>query len=168
MKLRFIIIGLSVLPFARLYAFNILFINKLDQHHIIKPQLSNSLCSKDAELANKLLNVGSRLGVSIETGQPKLQGKDASYLAHYGKLGTITFLSRPMKKEVRCKLISHEFIHVLQHIKGDLKGVEPLGWPVSKQSIEHFGSIQEAEAYTYQNQVGLVYRRLLEVESGKH
>ena len=33
-----------------------------------------------------------------------------------------------MPLEVPCLLISNEFIHSLQHLNGDLKGVEPLGW----------------------------------------
>jgi len=65
-----------------------------------------------------------------------------------------------MSAEVRCMLISHEFIHVLQHFNGDLRGVEPLGWSASAQEIKRFGDIQEAEAYRYQNFAGHVLQLL--------
>ncbi len=53
-----------------------------------------------------------------------------------------------MSAEVRCLLINHEFIHVLQHFHGQHKGVPPVGWGPSRD--------QEAEAYGYQNQAGRV------------
>ena len=68
-----------------------------------------------------------RLGVQVIAGPPELPGKDASYRAGHGRLGTIRLRQRPMSAEVRCQLISHEFINVLQHLHGDLKGVPPLG-----------------------------------------
>ena len=89
-----------------------------------------------------------------------MPGKDATYRAEHGRLGTITLKQRPMSAEVRCMLISHEFIHVLQHFNGDLKGVEPLGWSASAQEIKRFGDIQEAEAYRYQNFAGHVLQLL--------
>ena len=64
-----------------------------------------------------------------------------------------------------CLLISNEFIHSLQHLNGDLKGVEPLGWLVSAEAVSRFGSLQEAEAYTHQNKTGRVSQRLFEAES---
>ena len=57
-----------------------------------------------------------------------------------------------MSAEVRCQLISHEFIHVLQHLHGDLKGVPPLGWGPSHD--------QETEAYAHQNRAGHVLKLL--------
>ena len=48
-----------------------------------------------------------------------------------------------MSPLVRCMLISHEFIHVLQHLQGDLRDVQPLGW-----LTEHPEPIpQETDAY---------------------
>ena len=64
-----------------------------------------------------------------------------------------------MSIEVPCLLISNEFIHSLQHLNGDLKGVEPLGWLVSAEAVSRFGSLQEAEAYTHQNKAGRVLQR---------
>ena len=86
--------------------------------------------------------------------EPELAGKDATYRAEHGRLGTITLKQRPMSAEVRCLLISHEFIHVLQHLTAELKGVPPLGWDVTHQGVQRFGSIQEAEAYRHQNHAG--------------
>ena len=70
-----------------------------------------------------------------------------------------------MSSEVPCLLISNEFIYLLQHLQGDLKGVEPLGWLVSAEAVSCFGSLQEAEAYTHQNKTGRVSQRLFEAVS---
>ena len=102
-------------------------------------------------MAALLLVEGSRLGVVVKAGQPELPGKDASYRAEPGRLGTITIKQRPMSPLVRCMLISHEFIHVLQHLHGELLGVPPLGW-----TNEHPDPIpQEAEAYGHQERAGI-------------
>ena len=70
-----------------------------------------------------------------------------------------------MSAEVRCKLISHEFIHVLQHLNGNLKAGKPLGWKVTNADLNAFGSVQEAEAYLYQNQAERVLLILESIES---
>ncbi len=119
------------------------------------------LCSKEPELASAILNVGRKLGIEVISGEPKLKGKDATYEAMYGKLGTITLRDRTMSLQVYCQLITHEFIHVLQHLNADLQGVEPLGWPLNSDSINYYGSLQEAEAYTYQNHAGRVLNLLV-------
>ena len=120
------------------------------------PLGQDSTCQQDPTLGQQLLDQGRRLGITVVTGEPELPGKDASYRALPGRLGTITFKPRPMTDEVRCKLISHEFIHVLQHLHGDLKGVPPLGWP----TIHPNNIPQEAEAYGYQNRAGYVLKLL--------
>ena len=117
-------------------------------------------CQDDPTLADLLLVEGRRLGITMKVGQPELPGKDATYRAKPGQLGSITIKQRPMSPEVRCMLISHEFIHVLQHLQGDLQGVPPLGW-----MNEHPDPIpQEAEAYGHQHRVGYVLRLLQQTE----
>ena len=109
-------------------------------------------CQDNPALADLLLAEGSRLGITVQTGQPELPGKDATYRAEHGRLGSITIKQRSMSPLVRCMLISHEFIHVLQHLQGDLRGVPPLGW-----TTEHPDQIpQEAEAYGHQQRAGYV------------
>ena len=117
-------------------------------------------CREDPGLADLLIAEGSRLGIVVKAGQPELPGKDASYRAEPGRLGTITMRQRPMSPLVRCQLVSHEFIHVLQHLHGNLRGVLPLGW-----TNEHPDPIpQEAEAYGHQQQAGYVLRLLQQTQ----
>ena len=120
------------------------------------PPGTEPTCQQDPTLGKQLLDQGRRLGIKLVTGEPELPGKDASYRALPGRLGVITFKQRPMAAEVRCKLISHEFIHVLQHLHGDLKGVPPLGWPTGHPDPV----LQEAEAYGHQNRAGYVLKLL--------
>ena len=109
-------------------------------------------CQDDPALADLLIAEGSRLGIVVKVGQPELLGKDASYRAEPGRLGMMTIKQRPISPLVRCQLVSHEFIHVLQHLHGELRGVPPLGW-----TNEHPDPIpQEAEAYGHQHRGGYV------------
>ena len=117
-------------------------------------------CQDDPALADLLLAEGRRLGIVVKTGLPELPGKDASYRAEPGRLGTITIKQRPMSPLMRCQLVSHEFIHVLQHLHGNLRGVPPLGW-----MNDHPDPIpQEAEAYGHQQRAGYVLRLLQQTE----
>jgi hypothetical protein len=122
--------------------------------------VAGATCASNPGLADALLREGQRLGISVVSGEPELPGKDASYRAEHGRLGTITLKPRPMAADVRCMLISHEFIHVLQHLQGNLKGVPPLGWGASNDQLMRTGSAQEAEAYTHQNNAGHVLQLL--------
>ena len=124
-------------------------------------------CQQDPSIDQELLQEGQRLGVTVVPGEPELPGKDATYRAEHGHLGKITLRQRPMSDEVLCLLISHEFIHVLQHVYGDLKGLPPLGWPVTPQEVQRFGVVQEAEAYRYQNNAGYVLELLRQIQKPK-
>ena len=65
-----------------------------------------------------------------------------------------------MSPAVRCMFVSHEFIHVLQHLHRDLQGVPPLGW-----TTEHLDPIlQEANAYGYLQREEYVLRLLQQKE----
>ena len=124
------------------------------------PSGNLATCQQDPSLDEALLREGRRLGVRVIAGQPELVSKDATYRAEHGRLGTITLKQRSMSPSVRCMLISHEFIHVLQHLHANLKGVDSLGWHTTPEGIQRFGSIQEAEAYRYQNRAGHVIHLL--------
>lgn len=126
----------------------------------LPPPGTGITCDQAPSLDQALLLEGQRLGIKVISGTPEMEGKDATYRAEHGRLGMITLNPRPMTAEVRCKLISHEFIHVLQHIHGGLKGVPPLGWPASSELIDSTGARQEAEAYQHQNSAGYVLRML--------
>lgn len=126
----------------------------------LPPPGTGITCDQDPSIYNDLLLEGQRLGIKIISGVPEMEGKDATYRAEHGRLGMITLKPRPMSAEVRCKLISHEFIHVLQHMHGGLKGVPSLGWPASSELIDSTGARQEAEAYQHQNSAGYVLRML--------
>ncbi len=130
-------------------------------------QTAKRRCTDDPWLSDEIMKVGYQLGVKTFIGEPELPNKDATYKALHGQLGILTLGTRPMNQLVRCKLITHEYIHVLQHINENLKGMEPLGWPVSSESLNYFGSPQEAEAYTYQDHAELVLKLLLKVRSEK-
>lgn len=121
-------------------------------NYTLPPPAGGRSCRAEPAIAEELLREGQRLGVRVFAAEPELPGKDGSYRAEHGRLGTIRLRQRPMSAEVRCLLISHEFIHVLQHLHGGLKGVPALGWGP--------GSDQEAEAYAHQNQAGHVLQLL--------
>lgn len=129
----------------------------------LRPNENNAKghCEESPELANKIMDVGHELGVKIIIGKPAMAGKDATYKAFRGRLGVVTLGTRAMSIQTRCKLISHEYIHVLQHLNGDLKGMKPLDWPISKNAVKRFGSVIEAEAYTHQNRAERVLQLLM-------
>ena len=120
-------------------------------HYAKIVSVENNSCIDNPSIVNTIIRLGERLGVTVRKGQPKLLNKDATYEAFHGELGSIIISNRPMTKEVYCMLITHEFIHVLQHLHGNLEKVIPLGWELDYKQIYSYSTLQEAEAYAYQN-----------------
>ncbi len=134
----------------------------LNNTSLIAKSTNYRLCTQYPQIASDILSVGNDLGVEVISGEPKLQGKDATYEAFYGKLGVIVIKYRLMAPETFCQLVTHEFIHVLQHLKGELREVVPLGWSINVGDVQRYGSLEEAEAYIHQNYAGRVLDLLLE------
>ena len=118
------------------------------------------LCTEYPNIAQDIINIGKKLGVKFLRGKPLIIGKDATYEAENGKLGTIIMTTRTMSPQVYCQLVTHEFIHVLQHLNGNLKAVKPIGLEIPLGYLELYGSLQEAEAYGYQNRASEVLKSL--------
>lgn len=93
-----------------------------------------------------------RLGIEVRWAHSDIAHQDATYHAKPGMPGQILLNAktpRPTTKEL-CTLLAHEMVHVLQHWKGDLKALPPLGWPIDAAPPGRNLSIQEKEAYTAQ------------------
>ena len=120
------------------------------------------ICTKNPEKVKYLVSLGERIGVNIKKGTPKLNGMDATYEAFDGRLGEIVVTRRKLHPVAYCQLITHEFMHVLQHLNGGLKIVKPLDLKLTYSQIYTQTSLQEAEAYAYQNLVGKIYYLLNE------
>lgn len=108
-------------------------------------------CNIAPQLAERLLQEASRLGIQVIQDVPELPGKDASYRAIHGRPGVILISPRPMGASTRCQLITHEMIHVLQHFNRSLKGVDPIGLGTTAAEASRHSQPQEAEAYSNQN-----------------
>lgn len=106
------------------------------------------------ECVNAFLREAVRLGVAVRWTRDGMTKLDAAYRALPGKPGVILLhdrTPRPNTQEV-CTLLAHEMVHVMQHWKGNLKALPPLGWPVDKTPPGRNLPIREQEAYTAQNE----------------
>ena len=134
--------------------FSILYLIEINNFKIINAQeipFNSGTCINNPGLVHDLIRVGETLGVSITKGVPRLPNKDATYEAYPGEIGDIIITKRPLKSIFYCMLVTHEFIHVLQHLNGNLTAVTPLGWKLTYQQIYSYQNLLEAEAYAYQN-----------------
>jgi hypothetical protein len=106
-------------------------------NYAVAPQPAGRTCSANPAITEELLRAGQRLGVQVIAGQQELPGKDGRYRAEDGRLGTIRLKQRLMSAKVSCLLISHEFIHVLQHLHGQRQPVSAGGpWnPCTKEQL---------------------------------
>ena len=102
------------------------------------------------ECVTAFIEQADRLGIQIRFTADKMINLDAAYHALPGKPGYILLTeTQPMPNlEKQCRLLTHEMVHVLQHWKGELKAVPPLGWPQDGAPPGRQLSSQEREAYT--------------------
>ena len=111
----------------------------------------------DACITN-FLREADRLGVTVRWVKEGMTGRDAAYVAPPGVPGEIHLFDatpRPTASAL-CTLLSHEMVHVLQHWKGNLRAVPPLGWPVDGAPQGRILSRQQREAYTAQEHPEMV------------
>ena len=128
-------------------------INQLTNYPIHK----DDLCSDNPHLIDSVVSLGNKIGITFVLGTPALIDMDGTYQAFPGKLGIITITKKKLSSVVYCQLITHEYIHALQHLNGGLETLSPLGWPLTYNQIYSQKSLQEAEAYAYQDSIGKVY-----------
>ena len=63
---------------------------------------------------------------TVRPGEPGLPSIVFSYHAEPGRLSSIMIKQRPFIPVVRCLHMKHGFIHLLQHLQGNIRGVPPL------------------------------------------
>ena len=101
-----------------------------------------------------LLQQAQRLDIAVEWKKQSAHKFDAAYFASPGTPGHIVLTEREPKPSPAkiCTFLSHEMVHVLQHWKGNLKSLEPLGWPRDGAAVGDHRWAQEQEAYTAQSE----------------
>lgn len=104
------------------------------------------------------LSEAHRLGIEVRWQTSKMHQLDAAYQARPGAPGLIVLHDRKPRPSIKqqCVLLTHEMVHVLQHWKGHLKSVPPLGWPINNAPKGRDLSEQEQEAYTAQSKPKIV------------
>ena len=106
-----------------------------------------------SECVSIFLQEAARLDIEVRWTRKDMAKLDAAYHAFPGSPGRILLHERTPKPDNQqlCTLLAHEMVHVLQHWKGDLVALPPLGWPVDQAPIGRNLSRQEQEAYTAQH-----------------
>lgn len=107
-----------------------------------------------------------RLGIAVQWQKPSQFKFDAAYFAAPGAPGHIVLIERdpmPSPKKI-CTFLSHEMVHVLQHWKGKLNSLEPLGWPRDGAAVGDYKGAQEQEAYTAQTQPRTVLQAVIQLK----
>lgn len=112
------------------------------------------------QCVQRFLDQAQRLGIAVQWQQPGRFKFDAVYYATPGTPGYIVLTQRTQQPDPKtvCTLLSHEMVHVLQHWKGNLKSLEPLGWPRNGAAVGEQRWAQEQEAYTAQTKARKVLR----------
>lgn len=105
-----------------------------------------------AECVTRFMQESQRLGIEVQWTSEGMTDLDAAYDARPGAPGVVKLKDSPQRpgQKQLCTLLAHEMVHVLQHWKGNLRAVPPLGWPVDGAPQGRRLSPQEAEAYTAQ------------------
>lgn len=119
------------------------------------------------ECVNSFLQQGQRLGIEVSWTREGMHNLDAAYHALPGVPGRILLKDRnprPTTAQI-CTLLSHEMVHVLQHWKGRLTALPPLGWPRHGAPSGRSLSLQEQEAYTAQSKPRLVLQAVKQLKS---
>lgn len=123
-------------------------------------QLPPTICVEN------FLQQANRLGIEVRWAKEGMNQLDAAYYAVPEAPGYIALKDgnpRPSPKQI-CTLLTHEMVHVLQHWKGDLRAVKPLGWPVDGSPEGRKLSKQEQEAYTAQSETMKVLNAIIELK----
>lgn len=103
-----------------------------------------------ADCVHEFMNQAQRLGIEVRWTSNGMTKLNAAYHAYPGKPGQILLHERNPRPDTKtiCTLLSHEMVHVLQHWRGRLRALPPLGWPQDGAPPNRKLSTQEKEAYT--------------------
>ena len=116
------------------------------------------------QCVNLQLAQAERLGVEVRWLQAASGGSsEGHYVAQPSRPGLLQLrTAEPTRPTAAlCNLVTHEMVHVLQHWRGELQAVLPLGWPIDEQAAAGRSlSRHEAEAFTAQEQPERVLRAL--------
>lgn len=110
------------------------------------------------QCVDSFLNQAQRLGIEVRWQKSDMHQLDAAYHARPGAPGLIVLHDRKPRPIIKqqCVLLTHEMVHVLQHWKGHLKSVPPLGWPIDNVPPNRKLTKQEQEAYSAQRKPKMV------------
>lgn len=99
-----------------------------------------------------MLAEAKRLGVEVQWQKQAGPIPEAAYHAYPGRPGMLVLRAAHPDPPTPglCTLLSHEMVHVLQHWRGQLQGLTPLGWPTIHAQTGRDLSPHEAEAYANQ------------------
>ena len=123
-----------------------------------------------AECVSRFMQESQRLGIEVRWTSEGMTNLDAAYLARPEEPGVIKLRDSPQRPKPKqlCTLLAHEMVHVLQHWKGNLRAVPPLGWPVDGAPQGRQLSTQEAEAYTAQSTPAKVLKAVSSLQPIDH
>ncbi len=104
------------------------------------------------QCVHSMLVEAQRLGVEVRWQKQAGPSPEAAYHAYPERPGLLVVQvdkPNPPTPEL-CTLLSHEMVHVLQHWRGSLREITPLGWPTISPESGRSLSPHEAEAYASQ------------------